>query len=112
MDTFNINSNDNDLDSIPIFTIKDNNIENLSNQILETYKKQRKLRRNMIAKHGIYYTFGLLYFFAQKWLSEIQNKKVPKCDKLTLPVKLSDNRAENTLYTIRTTDHISQINIS
>ena len=66
----------------------------------------------MIAKHGIYYTFGLVYFFAQKWLGKIRNKKVTKDDKLALPVKLSDNRAENTLYTIRTTDHITHRSIS
>ena len=66
----------------------------------------------MIAKHGIYYTFGLVYFFAQNWLGKIWNKKVTKVDKLALPVKLSDNRAENTLYTIRTTDHITHRSIS
>ena len=88
-----INPNDDNLSSIPIFTIKDNNIETLSNQILETYKNQRKLGRNIIAKHGIYYTFGLVYFFAQKWLGKIRNKTMTKVDKLALPVKLSDDRA-------------------
>ena len=57
--------------SIPVLSIKNNKVETLNNQILETYKKQKKLGRNIIAKHGIYYTFGLVYFFAQKWLSKI-----------------------------------------
>ena len=35
-----------------------------------------------------------------------------KDDKIALPVKLSDNRAENRLYTIRTTDHFTHISIS
>ena len=33
-------------------------------------------------------------------------------NKLAQPVKLSDDRAENTLFTIRTTDHITHRNIS
>ena len=46
---------------------------------------------------------------AQKWLSKIRNKtQVYKNDKLALPTKLSDNLAENSIYTIRTTDHITQ----
>ena len=60
--------------SIPVLGFKNNKVETLNNQILETYKRQRKLGRNIIAKHGIYYPFGLVYFFAQKWLSKIQNK--------------------------------------
>ena len=109
---FDMNPNDDNLGSIPIFTIKENKVETLSNQILETYKKQSKLGRNIIAKHGIYYTFGLVYFFAQKWLGKIRNKKVTNDDKQALLVKLLDNRAENTLYTIRTTDHITHRSIS
>ena len=104
--------NNDTLDSVPIFTIKENKVETLSNQILDTYKKQRKLGINILAKHGIYYTFSLVYFFAQKWLGKIRNKKVTNVDKLALPVKLSDDRAENTLFTIRTTDHITHRSIS
>ena len=54
----NINPNDENSDSIPIFTIKNENIQTLCDQILKTYNNQRKLGRNIIAKHGIYYTFG------------------------------------------------------
>ena len=67
----------------------------------------------MIAKRGIYYTLGLVNFFAQKWLGKIRNKSINKTqvhtnDQMALPTKLSDDRAENTIYTMRTTDHITQ----
>ena len=64
---FNMNPDNDKLDSIPFISIKDNKVETLNNQILETYRQQRKFERNFVAKHGIYYTFGLVYFFAQKW---------------------------------------------
>ena len=107
-----MNPNNNKLDYISIFSIKDNKVETLNNQILETYRKQRKLGRNIIAKHGIYYTFSLVYFFAQKWFGKIRNKKVANVVKLALPVKLSDDRAENELFTIRNIDHITHRSIS
>ena len=50
---------------IPSLNISNHNDESLNKQILETYKHQRKLGRNIVAKHGIYYTFGLVYFIAQ-----------------------------------------------
>ena len=70
----NINPNDENSDSIPIFTVKNENIQTLSDEIPKTYKNQRKLGRNIIAKYGIYYTFGLVNFFAQKWLGKIRIK--------------------------------------
>ena len=109
----NKNPNDENSDLVPVFTIQNENIQTLSDQILEIYDNQRKLGRNIIAKHGIYYIFGLVNFFAQKWLSKIRNKTSNKTqvytnDQLALPTKLSDNIAENTIYTIRTTDHVTQ----
>ena len=109
---FNTNQYIDKQNSIPVLSIKNNKVETLNNQILETYKKQKKLGRNIIAKHGIYYMFGLVYFFAQKWLSKIRNKKLSNLEKLALPVKLSDERAENTFFTIRTTDHKTHRSIS
>ena len=61
----NKNPNDENSDLIPVFTIQNENIQTLSNQILEIYDNQRKLGRNIIAKHGIYYIWGLVNFFAQ-----------------------------------------------
>ena len=61
----------------------------------------------MVAKHGVYYTYDLVYFIAQKWLSKVRDNKVSDINKIALPIKLSDERAENTLFTIRTTDHIT-----
>ena len=54
----NKNPNDENSDLIPVFTIQNENIQTLSDQILEIYDNQRKLGRNIIAKHGIYYIFG------------------------------------------------------
>ena len=68
---FNMNPDNNKLSSIPFFSIKDTKVETLNNQILETYKQQRKKGRNIVAKHGVYYTFGLVYFIAQKWLGKV-----------------------------------------
>ena len=45
-------------------------------------------------------------------MGRIRNKKVTNVNKLALPVKLSDDRAENTLFTIRTTGHITYRSIS
>ena len=56
---------------MPILRIKNIKAETLSEKILETYKIQRKKGQNIIAKHGVYYTFGLVYFIAQKWLSKV-----------------------------------------
>ena len=38
---FNMDPNNDKLDSIPVFSIKDNKVETLNKQILETYRKQR-----------------------------------------------------------------------
>ena len=97
---------------IPFLSIKNIEAETLNKEILETYKQQRKKGRNIIAKHGVYYTFGLVYFIAQKWLSKVRNINVTNINKIALPVKLSDDRAENSLFTIRTTDHVTHRSIS
>ena len=97
---------------IPSLNISNHDDESLNKQILETYKQQRKLGRNILAKHGIYYTFGLVYFMAQKWLSKVRDIKITNIKKLSLPVKLSDDRAENSLFTVRTTDHVTHRSIS
>ena len=55
----------------PVLKIKEKKVETLSETILETYKIQKTKGRNIIAKHGVYYTFGLVYFFTQKWLSKV-----------------------------------------
>ena len=54
----------------------------------------------------------MVYFIAQKWLGKVRDNKVSNINKIALPVKLSDDRAENTLFTIRTTDHITHRSIS
>ena len=51
---------------IPFLSIKNTKVETLNKEILETYKQQRKKGRNIVAKHGVYYTYGLVYFIAQK----------------------------------------------
>ena len=96
----------------PILRIKSIKAETLSEKILETYKIQKTKGRNIIAKHGVYYTFGLVYFFAQKWLSKVRSVKISNNSKIVLPVKLSDERAENSLFKIRTSDHVTHRSIS
>ena len=54
----------------------------------------------------------MVYFIAQKWLSKVRDNKVSDINKIALPIKLSDERAENTLFTIRTTDHVTHRSIS
>ena len=53
----NKNSNDKNSDVVPVFTIHNENVQTLSEKILEIYDNQRKLGRNIIEKYGIYYIF-------------------------------------------------------
>ena len=54
---FDMNPNNDTLDSVPILTIKENKVETLSNQILETYKKTKEIRKKYYRE-----TWDLLHF--------------------------------------------------
>ena len=108
-------SNNDNLNLIPIFTIQNEKDHTLGEQIHEIYDNQRKLGRNVLARNGIYYIFGLVNFFAHKWLGKLKIRNFNKAqaqtiNQLALPTKLSDDIAENSIYTIKTQDHVTQRN--
>ena len=53
-----------------------------------------------------------MYFIAQKWLSKVRNLKLTNINKIASPVTLSDDKAENSLFTIKTSDHVTHRSIS
>ena len=89
----NLNKRPNNEYSDLVFTIQNENIQTLSDKILEIYDNQ--IREKYYSK-----TWYLLhFFFAQKWLSKIRNKTSNKTqvyinDQLALSTKLSDNIAK------------------